>query len=700
MYTKKTIFFLAGAMSLLTSGIARAQALQVPVSDARTIESITVTASLREATELATDASVTVLSQDTLEQAGQQHLESVIQMVPNLNWAGGTSRPRYYQIRGIGERSQYEGAPNPSVGFLVDDIDLSGMGGIATLFDTRQVEILRGPQGTAYGANALAGLISVRTVDPGDAFEFNGQATAGTDAARGAGLALGGPIARGLSYRLVAQKYSQDGFRDNLYLGASDTNRRDELTTRAKLHWKISDNLRAKFTGILVDLDNGYDAWAIDNSLNTLSDQPGKDAQRTLALAARVEWDVSAGASLLSISSVADSDVLFSFDGDWGNPDSWGAYGPYDFFSSTQRDRRSASQEFRLSSRPGSEIFNSSSAWVVGLYLLDTDETNDILDTYNGDLYRSLISDYQATNLAVFGQLDSQLSARWSLAFGLRLEQRQSRYDDSQGVSFRPTDRMPGGHLTLAYELDSEARAYATLARGYKAGGFNINPSIPPDRRVFDPEYLWNFELGYKAVSSSRGLAGSIALFYMNRDDAQVSTSFQDDPSDPLSFTFYNDNAARGVNYGLEGELQWEIVRGLSLNFGLGLLHSEFRDYLAGGRVMDGREQAHAPSWNYSAGLAYRAQKGFFARVDLAGKDSFYFSDSHDQQSRSYNLLNANLGYEGDNWSAYLWGRNLTDKVYQVRGFYFANEPPDWQDKLYTRQGDPRQVGVTVSYRF
>ena len=91
-------------------------------------------------------------------------------LVPNLNWAGDTSLPRYFQIRGIGELQQYQGAPNPSVGFLIDDIDFSGLGMAATLFDVDHIEVLRGPQGTLYGANALAGLIYVRSAEPADTF--------------------------------------------------------------------------------------------------------------------------------------------------------------------------------------------------------------------------------------------------------------------------------------------------------------------------------------------------------------------------------------------------------------------------------------------------------------------------------------------------------------------------------------------------
>src|SRR6266852_6820027 len=136
------------------------------VSAEDTLDEIVVTAGLRSTSVAELPQSVTVIDRDTLRAAGVQHFEDVLGLIPDLNWAAGTSRPRFFQLRGIGEVEQYQGAPNPSVGFLIDDIDFSGVGMPATLYDIDQVDVLRGPQATRYGANALAGLIYLRSAEP------------------------------------------------------------------------------------------------------------------------------------------------------------------------------------------------------------------------------------------------------------------------------------------------------------------------------------------------------------------------------------------------------------------------------------------------------------------------------------------------------------------------------------------------------
>ena len=683
---------LVHAPAVLAADAEMAEAPQV-------LSPMRVRADFRHADILDSSASVTVLDQTAIQDAGQQHFESLTQLVPNLNSAGGTSRARYFQIRGIGELEQYQGAPNPSVGFLIDDIDFSGVGGVATLFDTEQIDVLRGPQGTRYGANALAGMIYVKSVDPTPEFDLTAEALAGSDSARSAGVAFGGPVTDSLGYRLVAHRYQSDGQRNNRFYGDADTNQRDETTLRNK--WRfVGNGLRADLTAMYVDIDNGYDAWAIDSSRDTLSDDPGEDSQQSLAGSLRLVADIGDAIELVSISSAADSDIRFSFDGDWGNDQSWGEFGPYDFFSDTERNRTTISQELRLQSRPGHGLFAGRSEWLVGVYTGYLDENNAILDEFNGAVFRELDSDYDATNAAVFVQLDTRLAARTSLSAGIRGERRWADYQDSDGADFDPTDTMPGGHVTLSFTPRENVNLYGSVSRGYKAGGFNIGAVVPEERREYDPEYLWNYEVGFKGLWPARGVFASLALFYQDRDDAQVSTSFQLDPNDPLSFVFLTDNAAEGHNFGLEGEARWRIHRNWTVQGSLGLLQTEFDDYQTPNRSLDGRDQAHAPHYMYDLGITYRDQRGFFGRVDVSGKDAFYYSDSHDQKSDSYTVVNAKVGFEALRWSAFVWGRNVFDEEYSLHGFFFANEPPDWQEKLYEQQADPAQFGLTFTYRY
>jgi len=281
MYSAKCVFS-GVVVALLSLFLAQVVVAEEP------LEEIIVTADFRERSIAEVPLSITVLDRAMIEQAAVQHFEELIYTLPNINWSGDGNRARYFQIRGVGELEQYEGAPNPSVGFLIDDIDFSGIGTVATLFDIQQIEVLRGPQGSRYGANALAGLIFVQSVDPTDEWTGMARLTAGQDGTAAGGVAFGGPVSAGstLRYRLSAHHHQSDGFRNNTHLGRSDTNGRRESTVRGKLLWGADDDWSFRLTGMYTDIDDGYDAFAIDNSLTVLSDKPGKDAQ------------ASAGASL------------------------------------------------------------------------------------------------------------------------------------------------------------------------------------------------------------------------------------------------------------------------------------------------------------------------------------------------------------------------------------------------------------------
>lgn len=673
------------------------------------IEEIVVTADFRERTASELPTSVTVLDDEAIDALAVQHFEELIAVIPNLNWSGDGNRARFFQIRGVGELEQYEGAPNPSVGFLIDDIDFSGIGTIATLFDIEQVEVLRGPQGTRYGANAIGGLIYMRSTAPTDEWSGLVEVGAGQDDALSGGVAFGGPITddKALKFRASAHRHESDGFRDNAFLGRDDTNGRDETSLRGKLLWEPSDDWRVLWTAMHSDVDNGYDAFAIDNSLTVLSDNPGRDAQRSLGSSVKVEWQGAERFAFTSITSTAASDIDFSFDADWGNPQDWAPF-TYDFISVNHRERDTLSQEFRLTSTDGGRLFNDTTDWLVGLYLLDLDETLstlnqgvyfDPLSGFADSLDDALSSRFEAANAALFGQLDVDVGDAGEVAFGLRVETRRTDYTDSNSLRLDPDETMVGGELSYSHHFSDGLTAFTALSRGYKAGGFNLGP-VPAGGRQFEQESLWSLETGVKALMLDGSLSFEGTVFYSRRNDQQVRTSVQLNPNDPASFIFFTDNAAKGRSVGAEAQLHWRPVEAFEFYASVGLLDAEFDEFSNDAFDLSGRDQAHAPNYTLALGGAYRHPAGFFARLDLSARDEFFFDVSHNQRSDAYGLARARIGYETESWSAELWARNLFDETYAVRGFFFGNEPPDFANELYIRRGDPRQLGVTFELRF
>jgi len=186
----------------------------------------------------------------------------------------------------------------------------------------------------------------------------------------------------------------------------------------------------------------------------------------------------------------------------------------------------------------------------------------------------------------------------------------------------------------------------------------------------------------------------------MRRTDQQVSSSYQSDPANPLTFLLYTDNAARGRNSGIESQVGYRPVPALRLGATVGLLRTRFVDYTVGDRTLDGRAQPHAPDYQVGISADVALPSGFFAHVDANAVDAFYFSASHDERSNAYRLVNARIGWRNERWTATVWARNLFDERYAVRGFLFGNEPPDFPDKRYVQNGDPRQVGATVAVSF
>ena len=677
---------------------------------------VVVTATLRPITTLEIPGSVTALDAETLQKAGQQHLQDVLALIPNLNWAGDTSRPRYFQIRGIGELEQYQGAPNPSIGFLIDDIDFSGLGSAATLFDIDQIDVLRGPQGTRYGANALGGLIYVSSQAPSR--EWGGQinSSTGNSNTHSIGAVLTGPVeALDSSFRLAAQQFTSDGFYRNAFLKRDNTNNRDEGTLRARWRYQPSDDLRIDLTLLHLQMDNGYDAFSPINTRITYSNQPSVDQQHSTGLSIHSDYSGLSGFTLTTLATYAKTRVKYGYDGDWGNATYWAPYS--DNFTELQfRNRETTSAEIRLASN-----HDEGRAWLIGAYTQQLHETlSDLSQGYSNDPINgayaqdsTLTSNYHAHSVALFAVLDGLINSRWQWSAGLRGEYRSTQYADltydattltSANNNFSPTDRLWGGHLSLTVLLTPESRLYTSLTRGYKANGFNLSQGIPSDQLLFKSEADWGLESGYKGAWWDQKLRFAGDIFALSRSHAQIKNSYQSDPNNPNTFVYYTGNALSGFNHGAEASLDWQASEHLALGTAIGWLHTAFHDFtLIGSQAGESvsRGLANAPSWQGSIHATFKDPNGIFARLDVTGMGAYYFDlPPNNTRSAAYGLINAKVGFETTHWSIFLWSRNLTNKDYAVRGFYFGLIPPNYAPQLFTQLGEPRTVGIDLQGRF
>lgn len=677
------------------------------------LDEVVVTGTWQPTEDINVPASVSVLNAATLQDAGQQHIEDVVALVPNLNWAGDTSRPRYFQIRGVGELAQYTGAPNPSVGFLIDDIDFSGLGSAATLFDVDHIEVLRGPQGMRYGANALGGLIYAQSAQPADRFGGRVELSGGDYGERSYGAVLTGPLPElDSGFRLAAQRYTSDGYYRNVYLNR-DTDQRDELTLRARWTWQPATALRLELSVLHVQMDNGYDAFTLAGSRRTQSDNPGVDAQHSTGASIKLLWTGWHEVAATVLGSYAGTNVKYAYDGDWGNPALWAPY-TYSYTDTQLRQRQTQSLEARLASDHAHAL-----NWLLGVYGLQLheslfeDSAGVFFDPSQGGSAAPAVSltmsHYQSRTGALFGQLQGELSERWTWSAGLRGERWVARYADvilnpDAVHDFRPAYNLWGGAAALTRRLDPDASIYATVSRGYKAGGFNLSQYLLPDQLQFGPESDLNFELGYKAGLYERRIHLSADVFYMRRRALQVITSQQLQPDNPNTFVMYTGNASSGFNYGAEAQLQWQSTTQLALGASLGLLQTRYHGFVQDFQLLPDRALPHAPAWQAALNGTWRDARGPFARLDVTGMGSYYFDlPPNPTTSHPYAVVNGRLGWQRPRWSASLWGRNLLNRNYAVRGFYFSDTPQDFLavppvNRLYTQLGDPRAWGVDLNF--
>ena len=706
------------------------------------LEGVEIFSSLRQVNE-GDLASSAIIFSDELELFQGQHFSDLLLKVPNLNYAGGTSRPRFFQVRGEGSVSRYadQGPPSPYIGLVLDGMDLSELGMITPLFDMQQVEVLMGVQTSLFGASASSGLINFKTNDPTDEEGGYAMLQFGSYNTFTNGLVYNLPFENGWKLRLVGHSNVSDGYKENVAIGGYASANKNETSLRVKL-LKEGNLITQKYTVIASDFDNGYDNWSPDNNTDniTYSDNPGKDSQKSQIFIADYRYDLGEQIVDLNV-GISSNETLHSYDSDWGNYSFWldepYNFNPdvegyqYDFFDSFDREIDTRTTDLRFKSNINN---NNKVDYVFGLYNSTYEETTDAAGYIFGGSSTGLSSGYDITTKSVYGELAFNFDNSSTLAFAFRNEARDIDYFDFEnaGASFE-LDGDWNTSYKVSYELHpiENLHWYIYAAEGYHPAGVNQNPYLDMEDKTYDDEIYIDLTTGIRWYTDNIKL--STSLFYLEHDGHIFETSEQLDPSNPNAFAFFKQNADSGYEYGSETSGEFKLNDRFSMGLSLGLLSGEieFGDHAEHGDEhgeddhdedhdedhddhdedhddhdeheghAEHGQKAHAPNWNYSLTFNYNFTEDGSLMVEIAGKDAFVFDSMHDEyESEPYHLLNAYYSQTFNKVKLGFYAKNILDESYADRGFIFGLEPPQYSEKLYTSFGPPREIGMSLTYSF
>ena len=676
------------------------------------LEELVVTAGLRQAELMQSAGSISVISERIIHDRAARHFDETLNVLPNVHFSAGGTRARFVQIRGVGDLEQFVDPKHfPSVGVTIDDIEVGTTATGAVLMDVEQIELLRGPQGTAFGANALAGMINIRTQEP--AATLSGRLKSGYASFDSwhVGASLSGPLSAALRGRLAMQQNKSAGYYTNVFLGRDDNNKRDERALRSKLRWSGGNGAELGITAAYADMDGGYDAFSLDNIPQTLSDNPGHDRQQSIALAMKGSWPIWQGVRLETRLSWRGNDEDYAYDEDWvftGFCDGRRCE-PVDEFSATDRLARTSdvlALDMRLKSEP------APLAWVTGVYAQRRDET---LQRWR---FITFSSEYETERYALYGQLQLELADNWRATLGLRYEHFEDQYHDSNALLTDSSDGYWSGQLSLEYRHSNHTLFYLRLARGVKPGGVNTEASADfpvisasfqsflLSRQQFETETLFNKEAGVKGRYLNERLQLRLTLFHMDRANAQLESFIWD--ANTFIFTGFLDSGSDADNYGAELEAAGQLTKQIGLFANLAYLKTSVDELT----VFDldtaqfvhryNRAQTKAPNWQYNLGVNLRFNEKLSGRLELEGRTKSFFGYYHNGQINGYTLAHASVSYKLGAVTIQAWARNLLNENYHIHGLYFANDPRDvfTINRSYYQFGEPRVYGVNASYDF
>ncbi len=749
----------AVAMALTASaGAAMPTYAQSSNTTGAQLEEIVVTARRREESLQDVPIAVTAISAEELSLRGATDISELSQSVPSLTLEASraTNTTLTAFIRGVGQQDPLAGFEQ-GVALYIDDVYMARpQGALLDIYDVERIEVLRGPQGTLYGRNAVGGAVKYVTRRLSDETEYRIRASVGEYSQRDLVATASVPINDKLRIGGTVASLNRDGFGNNRTTGQDNYNK-DIMGVRLSAEYEPSDSVFVRLSYDRTDDDSnpvaGYRpfAAAISGSMplpNVRDTEAGAAISPSTAgiggrnnvesegLHVSVDWEINDNLTFRSITASREdfTESVIDFD----------SLAAQDFDAQVIYDNEQFSQEFQF-------LYDTDRMNVVaGLYYLDATASNDF-DVVLGTLglaafgapltaYTGGVVDTKAWSL--FADVTYQLNDRLSLALGGRYTE-DERSADIFRASYLGTGSPQLGNpsafflsatsdfeatrtyddfsprVNLSYALNDDMNVYAGYSQGFKAGSFDprgANFATAEVEQGFDPEEIDSFEIGLKATLLDGRATTNIAIFSSDYQDLQIPGSVGVDTTgdgNNDSFVGTVTNAGQADISGIEFEGNFLLSESFSAQFSMSLLDAEIEEWIVNGvNVADQREVQNTPETMIFAGLNYNTELdsggSLYAGINVSYRDdTFQFelpTPVLDQEA--YEIVNASVVWTNDDDSLRLGlhAKNLTDQDVKTSGYCFGSggcpSTLGLEDNTTVFYAAPRTVTATLEASF
>ena len=687
----------------------------------RVEDTVIVTGSKRDTELIQSDLAVTVFDESAIEDARLRDFRRIDDLVPNVQFNEmGQRGSIYITVRGV--------ESNPFIinraAVYIDGIPFRELSN-SVLNQIESIEVLRGPQGTLYGANTESGLILVKSKAPSDILEANMRLTA-KGFASGSGYELDGAISGPLIEDQLAGSIAfnlatEDAFIKNYGTSTGETGEINESFIQGRLRWTPNSDLTVNATAYWLDMDAPglFDQQYVPTNLDQYNslysdffnfgnraekwtayeDAPKYTTEEEFVIGVSANYNLAAGALDVALSHRSLEENAKGLDFDLtASPIVAGQELESSEYSSA---------EIRYSS-PESDVFD----YIIGgSYYEDFEENTKATFLGPGDLNsynRAPVQRQDSEDISLFGSFNWYVTDKLRLGGGLRFDRAKRSTLQREGIldlGFGSVVSYRNAELSRTFEewLPRDFSLYASAARGYIPGGFNlvaVQDGITDDNILnYESETLWSREIGYKWRSADRRLSSSGAVFYITSDNWQEVQIATDASGRPVS-SDYTGSDASIRSQGVEFEIGWEPIDQLNFNAHLGLIDAEYEDLqLTDTLNVKGQRIQFVPEYDASIATRYEWANGWFIRGEVSFTGETSLRARGDAVQPASEIFGLQIGYEADYWSIQLFGENLTDER-RSSGLAIENLAFGSDGLYYSPLDAPRVIGLELEARY